>query len=203
MGKKRVFELKINPVENSIVNAIAFVEEPAIEVNFLAFNKEYDSYRFSVNDEKMELIGPAMIPNQYINRIDQETGEAYDVFFSENTIREISQQYFKHGFQNNLNLNHSLVPAKSFIFQSYIVDESKGIYSPKGIKCPNGTWIIGVKVEDKDTWNDIKAGKVKGFSIEGTFKLIESGFANESESIDDIEIMKVLDQLNAIIKKIK
>jgi hypothetical protein len=199
--KLKKYELKINVKDGAIVNSVALVEEPAIESNFLAFKREYDVSEFAANDEKMELLGAAMIPEQLIFRRDKKTGEEFEVYFTADTIREIAQQYFKSGFQNSMNINHTSVPAKSYIFQSYIVDTDKGLNPPKGIDVPNGSWVIGVKVDDKDTWNAIKAGKVKGFSIEGMFEFIEAGFAKE-ENLDE-EVLTLLHQLNNIISRYK
>jgi len=202
MKKKKlpVYQLKINIAEDAVVSAISLVEEPAIESNFMAFSKQ-ESLQFATNDTKQELIGAAMIPNQLIYRIDPITGEEFEVFFSADTIRQIAQQYMKLGFQNNMNLNHTAVPAKSYVYQSYITDKSKGINAPKGINVPDGTWIVGVKVDDANVWGEIKAGKVKGFSIEGLFEFAPAKF-NKVDA-DDIELMKVLNQLNHIINKTK
>ena len=68
--------------------------------------------------------------------------------------------------------------------KTYIVDNTKGIPTPKGIEAPDGSWIIGVKVDDSNVWNDIKAGKVQGFSIEGMFEFIESKFSKEDNDGD-------------------
>lgn len=203
MAKKKLplYELRINLEEDAIVSAISLVEQPAIEANFLAFNTDFKIEQFSSDDEKHELLGAAMIPDQRIFRFDKATGEEYEVFFSAETIRQIAQQYFKMGFQKSMNLNHSMVPAKSYIFQSYIVDESKGLPAPKGVNVPNGSWVIGVKVEDKETWADIKSGKVKGFSIEGTFQFIESRFSKQEDA--DEQVLKLINQMNSIINKLK
>ncbi|MET0462292.1 MAG: XkdF-like putative serine protease domain-containing protein [Chitinophagaceae bacterium] len=164
------YELRIDPEKDNVVNAIALVDEPAIESNFIAFSKDQNvEFKFASNEERMELIGPALIPDMKIFRKDED-GE-YNVFFSKNTIRQIAQTYFQKGFQNNLNIQHTAVPAKSFVFQAYIVDGEMGMSAPKGIDVPEGSWIVGVKVTDKEVWKDIKAGKVKGFSIEGLFQM--------------------------------
>ncbi len=203
MKKKKlpVYELKINVQDDAIVSSVALVEEPAIESNFLSFSKEYKYEEFSANDEKMELLGPAMIPDQLIYRIDKTTGEEFEVFFSVDTIRQISQQYAKMGFFSSMNMNHTYVPANSYIFQSYIVDKTKGITAPKGINVPDGSWIIGVKVEDSKVWNDIKEGKVKGFSIEGDFEFV--GKQEHSEYDEDMEVLRILNELNDLINKNK
>jgi Putative phage serine protease XkdF len=193
-----VYELMIDEEEGSVVNAISLVKQPAFESNFLAFNQDDKIEKFVTNDEKKELLGIAIIPEQRIYRRNS-ANEEYEVFFTAKTIRQIAQQYFKFGFQHSMNMHHSTVPASSFIFQSFIVDESKGVKSPSGLNAPDGSWIIGVKVEDDKIWNDIKSGVVKGFSIEGLFQYSQI----ENEDKDDKEIMDLIRTINNLIKQNK
>lgn len=192
--KLPIYELRINDEDEAIVNMVSLVEEPAIESNFFAFSKEYQ--QFNTNDEKMEIIGVAMIPDQLIYRKDK-SGKEFNVFFSKETIRQIAQQYMKSGFQNNTNLNHKAIPADSFIFQSYLVDEEKGIKAPSNITAPDGSWIVGMKVESPKTWGLVKEGKVKGFSIEGVFEMIEAKMAKHKS--EDEEILELINRINDII----
>lgn len=170
-----LLELKINPNKGTLVSAIALVGSPAIESNFLAFSKEEPrEIKFSINEERMELLGAAMIPDFAMYRNTKDVGEYMSVFSAE-TIREIAQTFAQKGFLNNMNLDHDQnKKANSFVFQSYIVDESKGINAPIGVDAPNGSWIIGVKVNDAAVWSDIKSGKTNGFSVEGFFDLFET-----------------------------
>lgn len=194
--KLPVYELKINLEEDAIVSAISLVEEPAIEIDFIAFSKQ-EFHQFNVNDDKMELIGAAMIPNQLIYRRDKK-GNEFNVVFSKETIREIAQQYFNLGFQHQTNIEHSAIPAKSFIYQSYIVDETKGIKAPLGVDAPDGSWIVGMKVTDKKVWNLVKEGKIKGFSIEGIFEMLDKDKKVKSQ---DDEILELIQSINKIITK--
>lgn len=180
-----VYELLIDGNE-SFVDAIALVESPAIEKEFLAFN-EQKQYQFSLDEEKMELLGAAMIPDQLIYRRNDD-GFEYNVFFSKDTIRNISQSFFKAGFQSNMNIEHSAVNADSYVFQSMIVDSSKGINL---MDLPDGSWVVGVKVLNEKVWQDIKEGKRKGFSIEGVFELERKQFDKyEQEAIVLLEKIK-------------
>jgi hypothetical protein len=184
-----VYELRIDEANESFVEAIAIVDEPAIESNFLAFSKDQVNLTFAANDERMELLGAVMIPDMNIYRRDDD-GKEYYVFFSADTIRQIAQVYFKKGFQSNLNLDHSATPAKSFVFQSYIVDTERGMSSLKGLNLPDGTWVVGVKVEDDAVWTDIKAYKLQGFSVEGIFQF----FQIQKQKVDK-ETIQLLDEL--------
>ncbi len=172
MKKLPLIELTINPEDNSFVSAVALVESPAIMSDFIAFSSNAKEY-FSVNNELKELLGAAMIPGLPIYRNSEKTGE-YVATFSKDTVRQIAQVFAQKGFFNNTNIEHTLIPADSYIFQSYITDEAKGITAPKGITVPDGSWMVGVKVLNDSVWQNIKNGSIKGFSVEGIFKMIDT-----------------------------
>jgi hypothetical protein len=195
--KLPLIELTIDPTQDSFVSAIALVENPAVELDFLAFSKVKE--QFAINEDKKELLGVALIPDKPIYRNSPETGE-YACQFSIDTVRQIAQVYAQKGLFNATNIEHTEIPADSYVFQSYIVDEKKGMNAPKGIEAPNGSWIVGVKVNSDDVWSDIKAGKVKGFSVEGIFKLIDTNTTvNLNKQIEVSEVdTAVEDFLSAI-----
>lgn len=196
-----LYEIFINEKEDSFVDAVALVDSPAIESNFLAFSKAEENLTFSMDNEKKELIGAAMIPDMKIFRKDSN-GQGYNVFFSKETIRQISQVFFKKGFQANINLSHTDVPANSYIFQSFIVDKGQGIQSPKHLDLPDGSWVVGMKVNDDTVWQDIKAGKIKGFSVEGLFQLAEASVDQKYNS-EETEVLALLQEINKRLFKNK
>jgi hypothetical protein len=61
---------------------------------------------------------------------------------------------------------------------------------------PNGTWFVGVKVENDEVWNQVKEGKIKGFSIEGFFNEVgvEMSKTQIAESWE-VEVEKYLSSL--------
>ncbi|WP_313553009.1 XkdF-like putative serine protease domain-containing protein [Sphingobacterium multivorum] len=172
---RKLYELKINPSIGMDVNVISIVDSPAVESSFLAFSKQEKKETFAVaNDDRMELIGVAMIPDKIIPRFDGVTKEEYDVFFSKDTIRTIAQNYFYSGYQHSINLQHSDTFVNAHVWQSYIVDSAMGLNAPKGIEAIDGTWVVGVQLDKSDTgaqklWKFIKDGTYTGFSVEGYF----------------------------------
>lgn len=54
-------------------------------------------------------------------------------------------------------------------FQSLIIDKEQGICPTAFKDLPDGTWIVGCKVENDKVWEAVKSGEVKGFSIDGYF----------------------------------
>jgi hypothetical protein len=76
-----------------------------------------------------------------------------------------------------------------------------GISSPKGLNLPDGSWVVGMKVTDDNTWNEIKAGKLKGFSVEGLFQMMESEIEQKhsKEKTEENELLEILQKLNSIL----
>ena len=73
---------------------ISLVEFPAIESGWLCFSKDDGSARYMFADDERHIVtGAALIPDKPIYRRDQ-SGE-YNVFFSRQTVRTISEQFFR------------------------------------------------------------------------------------------------------------
>ena len=155
------------------VEFIAMVDKPAIEKHFLAFNEAKIS--FAIDDERRIVSGPAMIADMLIYRNDVGgLGEYYTVF-DKQTILSIVQKFFKKGFIKNFNMMHN--PDEKTkditIYESFITDSARGIMPMKGFEdVGEGSWFITAKVDDDAAWEDVKAGKIKAFSVEGIFKQI-------------------------------
>jgi hypothetical protein len=66
---------------------------------------------------------------------------------------------------------------------------------------PDGTWFIGTHVDDDGVWQDVKEGKVKGYSIEGFFN--EVGVAMSGVKNHEAELVLELDQLLSNVKPSK
>lgn len=135
-----------------------------------------------VNDEERIVIGPAMIPDLPIYRND-EAGEYY-VFFDKKTIETIALKFYAKGFQQNANEMHAKAVDGITFFQSWIADESKGIPKMKQFEnLPDGTWFLGAKVENDETWAKVKDGTFKGFSVEGMFDMTEIKMRKSADEI--------------------
>lgn len=167
----------INPdIKSDVeVNFIALVDKPAIERNFMAFNKtEPYVSKFAINEEKRIISGAAMIADMPIYRKDEALGEYY-VVFDAASIQDIVQKFSAKGFMTNFNLFHDDKAAISdvTIFNSFISNTDLGIHPPEGFAdCANGSWFISAKVNNDAVWERIKSGELRGFSVEGLFDYI-------------------------------
>lgn len=163
------------------VYAISLVEDPAIDVQFVALSKEKVQLK-EVNEEKRLLISPVLIPNQKILRMTAE-GTPYNIVFDEETILKVQQNFYKKGYQNNSTLEHdeNLQLSDVTFVESWIKDDEKHDKSVKyGFSdLPIGTWFAVMKVENDEVWNKVKSGEVKGFSIDGVFELEKVNLKSE------------------------
>ena len=189
-----VYELEIGDDENVGVNCISIVDRPAIEKGWQMFSNQLDkntNLHFKVaNKERRTISGAAMVANLPIYRKDNIKGE-YFVIFKPETIRKIAERYFKNRFTSNVNMNHSETMEGIYVFESFIIDNSRGIKAPIGYdNLPDGSWYVSMKVEDETIWNNyIKTGVVTGFSVEGTFVETHLGDAEDEAIKKVIEIL--------------
>lgn len=167
-----LYELVINDEDESGVTAVALVDNPAIEVNWMAFNKQPQLKFQTFNSEKRIIAGFLMLANTKIFRSD-ERGE-YEVVFRPNTIEQIVNKYHRNQYTDRVNPMHEsmmLLP-DIYMVSDFIIDSAKGINTPTGYgKQNDGSWFGMFKVNNDEVWNDyIKTGVFKGFSVEGFFK---------------------------------
>jgi hypothetical protein len=156
------------------IDAISIVEHPAIEEDFITMSKEQKMEFKEVDQEKKILMGAAMIPEKPIYRVDGD--QEYYVFFTKETIRRASELYLMNGKQGNATLEHQEKISGLSLVESWIIeDPEKDKSRAYGLEYPVGTWMVSMKVNNEDIWNEyVKSGKVKGFSIEGWFMQRES-----------------------------
>jgi hypothetical protein len=93
---KKIYKMFIDEEDQeSGVFAISLVENPAIESNWVYLSKHYKIELATASADKQLLIGPVLIPNKEIPRIDQETGEEYSIVFDEDVIEKAAQLFLQ------------------------------------------------------------------------------------------------------------
>ena len=165
----KIVELILDEMEELMgIQAISIVENPAIEENFVALKSQ--EVQFAKQDEeKRILLGAALIPNKPIYR--QNGEEEFYVYFTKETIRKASELFFQNSNQNESTLEHEVALNGMSVVESWLVeDDEKDKSRIYGLDVPVGTWMVSMKVNNDDIWeNYVKTKKVLGFSIEGFF----------------------------------
>ena len=187
-----MLEISDDPLDDAEVQFVALVDRPAIQKNWNAFKNEQ---KFQViSDDKRIISGCAMLADTPIFRSDVNFGDYY-VAFSKDTIVKIVQKYFKKGYQNNVNLMHDPTQIETGVtmFESFISDKTRGILPMKGFEdAPDGSWFVSMLVENDEVWQQVKEGKINGFSIEGIFNY------TPKLSKDEVKMQKIKDILSSI-----
>ena len=191
---EKIIELIIDE-ENEIsgIEAISIVENPAIEEDFIALKEHKDIKLAEVDAEQRILMGPALIPNKKIFRKGEE--DDYYIYFSEDTVRKASELFFIKSKHQNSTFEHSFELSDMSVVESWLIEDSKNDKaSAYGFDLPKGTWMVSMKVLNDDVWKAVKAGEVKGFSIEGYFA---DGLERPKEAIEENACFDCLSELNA------
>lgn len=175
---KKIFYIDINEDDNTGLDAISLVSTPAVEIDFLCFEKD-DSIEisFSANEDKHIISGIALRADFPIYR--RNGDYEYYVVFTKEIIRKIVNKYAKNGLFNSVNLQHNdhNFTNKAIMIESYIIDKERGICPIEFSDVEDGSWYVSFHIEDDMLWNEVKDGSLlNGFSVQGMFHLIEDKF---------------------------
>ena len=191
---KKLYDIAIDPTDfETGLNAISLVENPAVEVDFLAFAKDESAVLQFADEERHIITGIALLADTPIYRIAPDRTEYY-VRFTKDCIRQLVEKYFKFGLTNSVNIEHKnnqFVDGVTML-ESYIIDKERGICPSEFASVPDGSWVVSYKVNNLDVWSKIKTGEVKGFSVQGLFRIIEtklemSSNKPEEENLENTE----------------
>ena len=205
-SKEELYELVIEDENIDGIFAISLVQDPAIEADFVYFDKEKIQFS-SVDNEQRLVMGAILIPNKKILRIDGE-GKPYHVFFKPETIKRLSEMYLKNKYTDKATLEHNqkingVTLVESWIKESATKDKS-ALYN---LNAPVGSWLGTFKIDNDKIWNDyVKTGDVKGFSIEGLFghSLVSANemfnFQKDISLFSDVEAEILLEKIKAVFE---
>lgn len=173
-----VYDIVINE-EAGGLELVSFVEDPAIEINWVAMNNNVKKQIFTEDGDKFTVTGPAMVVGQKIKRWDDDLQEEYFVKLEADSIRHAVEFFFRESNHTKTNINHGKeLLGDVVVIESWFTsdnDKSKEL----GFELPNGSWIVTYKVNNRELWSKIKSGEVKGFSIEGWFDHYLSKFSKD------------------------
>ncbi len=161
--------------------AISMVEAPAIESDFVALSKEEEDKQqvFLESNERHMVYGAALIPEKDIYRNNGE--QEFYISFTKESIEKMSQDFMKEYRQHEVKTDHEDVANEVCVVESWLVEDSyKDKANALGINVPEGTWMVGMKVNNIETWERVKSGELKGFSVESMLTLEEFSKQNDN-----------------------
>lgn len=180
---------KFNPNRKGVY-AVSLVDEPAMEGDFIRFQKENVLKFAQVDVDKRRVMGLILEPNKEVLRFDKEDDSYYTVQFGVQDIEDVAYNFQKQGNQNNSTIQHDgkSIEGVSFV-ETWIVENPKIDKSTNfGFEYPKGSWMGVMQLDNKEVWNEyVQTGKVKGFSIDAfmQFEEINLNKLNMSEIKED------------------
>lgn len=182
--------------EDTGMVVVSLVDAPAVDVDFLAFDKQQPLQFKIQNDEQRMVLGVVMRPNYPMYRRD-ESGFEYFIEYTPDTIHKMAEKFFATMNVNNVDVNHSfeLVDGVTLV-QAFFKDVEKGI-NPVGFEeLPDDTLFFQYHITDDEIWEGVKNGTWKGFSLAGTFNVVPIE-AHKEENKDDVlgDIQSILQQI--------
>lgn len=157
----KIVEFKVD--DDLEIGAVSFVSSPATEIDFIYFNKEKPKpglfateFKFDISSqEKHEVEGVVMTSGKFIYRNDVGDGSDGYVYFSRDVVRKLKESY---GFNRTITIEHmSNITGTAILLDSWLVEDDDNNITQ---------WFTKYKIINDELWKAIKAGAIKGFSIE-------------------------------------
>mgnify|MGYP003678891073 FL=1 len=126
-------------------------------------------------------------------RHDPQTQSDYYVYFSKATVRKASELYLKHNNHHKATYQHQDRVSGVLTVESWIIEDSKLDKSTLyGFSLPVGTWMVKMKIDNEELWQEIKSGSLRGLSIEGYFT---SAFEEMQKQPTNEDILSALNKI--------
>lgn len=161
--------------DSSEIELVSFVDEPAVDVSWIALSKQPQQPLYLSSDEYHTVTGVVLRAGYPIYR--HQEGREFYIVFTKESIRKYVERFFREKRTSDVNLDHSDKTDGCYLIESYFVGRDNRF----GVE--EGSWVCTYKVDNSDVWKDIKDGKFKGFSVEATVDLREDDFEFEIDQI--------------------
>ena len=189
----QTIELEIKNEAEEGIFALSYVLEPAIEENWVALSKNQIELKV-VDEERRIVVGFALVPDKKIPRRQEINGKMreFNITFSKQTVAKAGELFMKNLNGNNATIEHERPVEGVSTIELWIVEDPKNDKSNiYGLNPKGGELVVMQKVYNNELWEDVKSGKVKGFSIEAMF----NGFEKLKFSSDEIDVIEELKKI--------
>lgn len=196
------------------LTAVSFVDDPAIQTDFIYFKNSKNQTAFYLsNDEKQEVVSPILIPNQLIYR--NQGGKQFYMRWTEETIERAAIMFLLNQHNNNVTIMHPTFYNKNlkyedclvedvFMKKMWIVEDAKTdlINTKYGFNdLPKGTLCVHYKIHNKELWQRIKLGELKGLSIEAFMSIMPTTIAM-NKNINKTKTNKIMNKKISVLNKL-
>lgn len=187
------------------VYAISLVDEPAVESNFIALSKQ-KPINFKIHNEERRIIyGCALRADFPIYRIYGK--EEFNLVFDKGTVRRLMTKFMKEHLNSNFTVDHLDFASGLTVVESWLVEDVENDKA-KALGLTDfseGSWMVGVKVDDDEIWTSIKDGRWHGFSVEAFVDMeeVEKQVIENNKINKDTEMNKKTQKVETVLGKIK
>jgi len=94
----------------------------------------------------------------------EETDSQGDVA-SESEIEKAAHGFMKYRRSGKIDKMHNMEPEQGFTAETWITREDDALFKTDA---PEGSWAVGIKIENDETWGEIKKGEITGLSLMGS-----------------------------------
>lgn len=110
------------------------------------------------DEEKRIVYGVVYAPEEIDSQGDWTTADE---------IEKAAHSFLRTMAQHHVDVEHDFAPVEGvYVAESWVLCGEDSRFK----KEREGSWVVGIKVEDDDTWNAVKNGDVQGISMAGTAK---------------------------------
>lgn len=194
----KTYRAKFNPKSKNVYG-VSLVENPAMEGDFIKFSKQ-EQIKFAEYDkEKRRVMGLILEPNKLVYRRNDNTGEEFNIVFTEQDIEDVAYNFQKQSNQNNSTIEHDgkLIDGVSFVETWLVENPAIDKSSNFGFSYPKGSWMGVMQIDNEEVWSKyVETGEVLGFSIDAFMQLEEINLnTNKMSENKDANILEFLKEL--------
>lgn len=150
------------------VEAIAFVDNPAIDMDWFAYNKEKKPTKFAKDDTKRIITSPVMLADTPIYRYNEEMGEYY-VAYKPEAIFKMRNKFMMESRMHQVNEDHDSKKKVEGVYmvESFITGDK---IKSELFDVPDGSWVASWFIKDPEYYNKlVTSDDFNGVSLEGYF----------------------------------
>lgn len=143
-----------------------------------------------MDEEKRMVYGVVYSPNEE---------DAHGDFMTKEEIEKASYNFMKARRTTNIDKQHDYEADEGFVAESWLIRKNDPLFPDE----PEGAWAVGIKVENDETWQQVKDGEITGISMGGFGKRIEKKRSGDGEFMvkKDTPLHRFFKRLFAPIKK--
>lgn len=197
-----LFEAKVNDSDDTGVYCVSFVDNPATEVSWVAFEEDKQYQKYSIIDDDEHIVsGIIMVASKPIFRLDSNGGGFY-VVYSKETLKQMAEKMLKEGFTSSVNIQHNddLYVDGVNLMEIYIIDKEKGVCPTYFSEVPDGSLVGTYKIHNDAVWEMVKNGDVLSFSLEGLFDIKPVFEMNNNKTIKNSTMSLIEKFMKKLVK---